>query len=397
VNEASARDVATLMRDVYPCGPIDLEKGCAGTLRDFLDQHIECAVKLLSVSTRPTQALIKAGLQLAFETVSIATCTSFVALMASAISYARNTKKSVKSGTKLTGPMLRLVRALDTASTSPLKKQTQALEKRKLKKHVSDVSVVSIASDVSSVAPSTAAASHGASSSAAYQKAFTSYFEVSPARNTRKIAKTAVASAPSSTTAAKPLEYIDSCQNALVRLYPDGRLVVAAMAQGPNGFGIARFGDEAPVETELPNLLLEPVTDAKAPRVLKKPSALAKPPPPAKTSANTSASYEKMYYAKQKRMATRRRHGDRKQIFQFGTDSMPRAEMDAIADFFLGALASGELTEDEARKYARDETRDTHASSARARPHSTTTDDQSSQCSSLRRHARTRSKRAQTT
>jgi hypothetical protein len=83
-----------------------------------------------------------------------------------------------------------------------------------------------------------------------------------------------------------------------VRLYPDGRLVTAAMAQGPNGFGIARFGDEAPVETELPNLLLEPVADAKAPRVLKKTSALAKPPP-AKTSANTSASNEKMYYAKQ--------------------------------------------------------------------------------------------------
>ena len=55
-----------------------------------------------------------------------------------------------------------------------------------------------------------------------------------------------MASAPSSATAAKPLEYIDSCQNALVRLYPDGRLVTAAMAQGPNGFGIARFGDEAP-------------------------------------------------------------------------------------------------------------------------------------------------------
>ena len=134
MNEASARDVATLMRDVYPCGPIDLEKGCAGALRDFLDQHIECAAKLLSVSTRPTQALIKAGLQLAFETVSIATCTSFAALMASAISYARNTKKSVKSGTKLTGPMLRLVRALGTANRIPLpKKQTLDLEKRTFK------------------------------------------------------------------------------------------------------------------------------------------------------------------------------------------------------------------------------------------------------------------------
>ena len=107
-----------------------------------------------------------------------------------------------------------------------------------------------------------------------------------------------------------------------------------------------------------------------------------------------------MHYAKQKRMALRRRHGDRKQIFQFGTDSMPRAEMDAIADFVLGALASGEVTEDDARKYARDETRDTHASSARARPHSANTDDQPSQCSSLRRHVcttRTRRKRAQTT
>ena len=127
VNVASARDVAILVRDIYLCGPMDLERGCAGTLRDFVDQHIECAVKLLSVSTRPTQALIKAGLQLALESVSIATCTSYAALMASAISYARSTKKSVTSGTKLAGPMLRLVRTLDTASRRPLKKQTQAV------------------------------------------------------------------------------------------------------------------------------------------------------------------------------------------------------------------------------------------------------------------------------
>jgi hypothetical protein len=123
-------------------------------------------------------------------------------------------------------------------------------------------------SDVSSAAVSTAAASHGASSSA-YQTALANYFEASPAPNTAKIARTAMVNAPSSATAAKPLDYTDSCQTALVRLYPDGRLVTAAMAQGPNGFGIARFGDEAPVETELPNLLLEPVTDVKAPRVLK--------------------------------------------------------------------------------------------------------------------------------
>eukprot|EP00974_Lingulodinium_polyedra_P109119 10558789-Lingulodinium_polyedra.AAC.1 len=36
VNDASAKDVAMVMRELYPCGPADLEKGCVGTVLDFI-------------------------------------------------------------------------------------------------------------------------------------------------------------------------------------------------------------------------------------------------------------------------------------------------------------------------------------------------------------------------
>eukprot|EP00974_Lingulodinium_polyedra_P069458 6724292-Lingulodinium_polyedra.AAC.1 len=67
------------------------------------------------------------------------TCTSFAALMVSAISYARSTRKSVKTGSKLTARALRLVRALET-STPIAKPVSVFVPKRRLDRHVAEAS-----------------------------------------------------------------------------------------------------------------------------------------------------------------------------------------------------------------------------------------------------------------
>eukprot|EP00974_Lingulodinium_polyedra_P098035 9503245-Lingulodinium_polyedra.AAC.1 len=60
-----------------------------------------------------------------------------------------------------------------------------------------------------------------------------------------------------------------------------------------------------------------------------------------------------MFYAKANRMAIRRRHGDKRQLFQFGTNDMSRAELDEVADFVIASLEGGSMTVDAARDEAR--------------------------------------------
>ena len=45
---------------------------------------------------------------------------------------------------------------------------------------------------------------------------------------------------------------------AQARLFPNGTLATTTMEAGPAGVAGARFGGEATVESELPNMLLEP-------------------------------------------------------------------------------------------------------------------------------------------
>jgi hypothetical protein len=61
---------------------------------------------------------------------------------------------------------------------------------------------------------------------------------------------------PLSTPTAYTQEW-DLAENALVRYYQDGLRLVAHMEAGPQGFLVAKFGSEAPIETEVPNLTMQ--------------------------------------------------------------------------------------------------------------------------------------------
>eukprot|EP00969_Alexandrium_andersonii_P208119 9192788-Alexandrium_andersonii.AAC.1 len=58
-NSAAPADVARLLQEIYPSGPLQLEHGLSGTLQEFLGEHIEFIVRLLGITERPTQNLLK--------------------------------------------------------------------------------------------------------------------------------------------------------------------------------------------------------------------------------------------------------------------------------------------------------------------------------------------------
>ena len=69
----------------------------------------------------------------------------------------------------------------------------------------------------------------------------------------------------------KYCQYLDSEHNCLVRLFPDGILQKAKMKPGSQGFCEAFFDEEGPINTELPNIMLQPIQ--KRPAGRKRPAA----------------------------------------------------------------------------------------------------------------------------
>ena len=72
------------------------------------------------------------------------------------------------------------------------------------------------------------------------------------------------------------MEWFDAAMNCMKRRMKDGTYVSAKMLEGDNGFLLAVFDGEDPMETEVPNMVL-------VPKVMKKPAAMKRPAAAAKT------------------------------------------------------------------------------------------------------------------
>jgi len=79
------------------------------------------------------------------------------------------------------------------------------------------------------------------------------------------------------------LQWYDAAANCLKRKLKDGTQMKAFMSEGKNGFLMATFLDEDPIETEVPNMVLLP-TVMKRPSCRKKPAAYKRPSKKAKTT-----------------------------------------------------------------------------------------------------------------
>eukprot|EP00434_Breviolum_minutum_P013118 symbB.v1.2.011562.t1/scaffold715.1/size233058/8 len=168
--------------------------------------------------------------------------------------------------------------------------------------------------------------------------------------------ESAVEAAPSKPAAVSGSYWVDESKMVLVRL-KNGDLEEARMTVGPAGFAVARFGEEAAIETEIPNTLLHSSKPKAAPKKrpssnLKRPAAASKKTPAAASveeqssdagadilshappvQAESMDAPERLYKIedykvtasrKTATLALRRQFGDKKQIASFSLKSIPR-------------------------------------------------------------------------
>jgi len=168
--------------------------------------------------------------------------------------------------------------------------------------------------------------------------------------------ESAVEAAPSKPAAVSGSYWVDESKMVLVRL-KNGDLEEARMTVGPAGFAVARFGEEAAIETEIPNTLLHSSKPKAAPKKrpssnLKRPAAASKKRPAAASveeqssdagadilshappvQAESMDAPERLYKIedykvtasrKTATLALRRQFGDKKQIASFSLKSIPR-------------------------------------------------------------------------
>ena len=183
-----------------------------------------------------------------------------------------------------------------------------------------------------------------------------------------------VAAAPAAGDATPPfVQYVDSREATLVRVYKaTGKVVKAKMLPGPSGFGQAWFGEEGPIDTEVPNLSLDAPT---AGAVMKRPArsggALASAPvappsapPPQEPAAATAtpaepsgsppaARYIVLYYKSDGGFGLRRRFGDKKQVWSIRCKDMPSEDLRALMEEARAGVEAGRLSEQAAREWVR--------------------------------------------
>ena len=165
------------------------------------------------------------------------------------------------------------------------------------------------------------------------------------------------------------------------RLHSDMQIERATMVEGASGFALAQFGDQDPIETELPNLLLK----SAVPPVRKRPAravgderphghrhGAAEPlaavvgeehphgegeplaaAPDSFLDGPALRRYQKMWYKHCHAFCIRQKFHAQKQIFQFrGKTEAVKPALEAIADEVIAKMESGELSEEAGKEWA---------------------------------------------
>ena len=140
-NTARPPDLQELLDQLYPGNADQLQPGCDLSVEAWLERHVEFTVRLLSVTPRPTIKLIKEALDYKYPDIPRGRAASFADMCCSAVSMARDAKKSIKDGSTIHPALYRVARALDTSAD--LESPKPAQKTRALMKNDSVVSVAS--------------------------------------------------------------------------------------------------------------------------------------------------------------------------------------------------------------------------------------------------------------
>ena len=161
-------------------------------------------------------------------------------------------------------------------------------------------------------------------------------------------------------------------------MYEDGSIAVAVMSKGPAGFLLGRFGDEAAVETTIPNIMAEEtVPEAPRRRVpMKRPASSACELPvladaeaeeqggalvvvPAQPAGGEGPGllerflYKTELYRKRSAVGVRRKNGDGRQIFSLVNRQWDYQRLVVLAQGLIHDMERGDITEDEAKERGR--------------------------------------------
>ncbi|CAE7566233.1 unnamed protein product, partial [Symbiodinium pilosum] len=286
-NDASARDILKVLKANGLQHLPKAETYAHLNVEDMIEKNKELLMDILKETQRPTCKVLQAGCVLHFPDCTKDMCKGWCDKLVHCISYCRS-KRSASSGKKLPEAVFDIVNFLKSGKRANL-----------------------------------------------------SIREAPPKQEGAQLACR---------------EYFDSGRLCMVKAYADGTLVQASMSAGPHGFMRAQFPDEVGArDTEIPNLRA-------ATAAMKKPASSAKKRPAAADPSDSepaaasqrlavgkqseaqapmlvgseegqaeAMTYSMMFYAKTNRMAIRERRGEKRQIFQFGTDGVSREKLAEIA------------------------------------------------------------------
>ena len=207
-------------------------------------------------------------------------------------------------------------------------------------------------------------------------------------------------------------QYLDSGRRRMVRVFANGKILEATMTKGEGAFAVAKFPDEDPIDTEMPNMLLNEVPfvkkrpagpmKAKAMKAMKamktskkkdddaelgdddedeggeedeegkkgeaeeekdeaeeekdeEDEAAKEEEPEAEDSPVEKKEYLKMYYKNSNSFGIRQKFGSKRQIFNISNKTWKKQDLEKVADEALGRLHGGH-GEAETKTWAKNQT-----------------------------------------
>ena len=365
--------------------------------RDFLGLNGEQLVAnykdlllaILPLTLRPPAAMLEQAVAKLFPKTDDTTCRRWARAICEPVQFVRGKSQKLTSGKKQTPAVLQVAKlylqqcrssafslkdAGNFAQSSGKKrklKREHSSPKKKLKREVSSAS--------SAVLPVAGTVAEHKLSILETMPKLASDRPAVPVEISSGSESGQPVEAASSKPAVSGSYWVDDSKMVLVRL-KNGDLEEARMSQGPAGFAVARFGEEAAIETEIPNTLLfspKKLEPKKPAASLKKPAAacLKKPAsaPVEEESSDASANIlspppvllepmdapERLYKIedykvtasrKTATLALRRQFGDKKQFVSFSLKSIPRETGLKIMQEALSKLHNG-MTEDKCQDW----------------------------------------------
>ena len=258
---------------------------------DFIASYKDFLCQLLQKTQRPNASVVTQACMIAFKGTEFGAATVFANRVAKAVQYCRSKGKSITSGTRTSEAVKAVCKHLGPMNL------TQDLKKRALQRNssnASDPSPVRFKSSGHKDKPSDALISKGsnfklskdrvAAMAASEQEILQLYGVKSQSlgKPTLPILSSLVEIASSQEEIISATMWLDSSAVRMKR--KKGSTIEAAkMVPGADGFAMAIFEGEAPIPTEMPNLMLS---------VLKKPATIKKPAAAVQLASESDAAEE---------------------------------------------------------------------------------------------------------